>query len=115
MGDLLWHCLNGQGKGSTHHLHGARKGLGFFGWYLTERQSFTPFQASALDVNTGCADRRQLLLAQQVMQPKPNTDRKSLNKCQQQRWFFVQSSQRKGTGDQRFAEQPSDANHFQHL
>lgn len=29
--------------------------------------------------------------------------------------FFGHSSQRKGTGDQRLAEQPSDANHFQHL
>lgn len=82
MGDLLWHCFIWQGKCSVHHLHqwhGARKGLGFFRWYLRERQSFTPFQASRLYVDTGCADRRQLLLAQQVMQPRPNTGRKDLN------------------------------------
>jgi len=84
-----------------HHSpseHGARKG--FLGGYLREIQSSTPFQASALGVDTGCADRRQLLLAQQVTQIRPNTGREDTNWSQQQRWFLGHSLQRKGTRDQ---------------
>lgn len=39
-------------------------------------------QAIELDVEKSCADRRQLLLAQQIVQPRLNTGRKDLNYCQ---------------------------------
>lgn len=54
-GDLLWHCLNWQGKCSIHHLHqwhSARK-EGVFGWYLRERKKFYPLP----DLSIGCGHR----------------------------------------------------------